>query len=173
MKKTLLTVLAIVALAAFAQAEIKIGIINPPKILQVSLKGKEVLGRLNQLQETIQKKYESMQREIDSLQKEVLSPVLNEETREKKNLELQNKKTELNRYAEDERKNLGLKQQKEYENMQRELMPIIEKIARDNGYSLVLDVTTAGVAFVDPALDITDSVIKAFDAKQAAPAKPK
>jgi Skp family chaperone for outer membrane proteins len=44
-------------------------------------------------------------------------------------------------------------------------MPIIEKIAKGAGFSLVLDVNTAGVTYFDPAIDITEQVIKAYDAQ--------
>ena len=43
-----------------------------------------------------------------------------------------------------------VQQQKEFENLQRELMPIIEKIAKGDGFSLVLDLNTAGVTYFDP-----------------------
>jgi Skp family chaperone for outer membrane proteins len=56
-------------------------------------------------------------------------------------------------------------QQKEFESLQRDLMPIIEKIAKGDGFSLVLDLNTAGVTYFEPSIDITDKVIKAYDAE--------
>ena len=43
MKKNLFLIVALVALSAFAFAEVKIGIINPQAVLQNSTKGKEVI----------------------------------------------------------------------------------------------------------------------------------
>jgi outer membrane protein len=171
MKKKLTLILALLVLSAFVFAEVKIGIINPQAVLQNSTKGKAVIERLRSLNMSKAKKYEAMQKDIDALEKEVLSPALNQDARDKKNMDLQNKRTEIKRFAEDAQKESQLQQQKEFESLQRELMPIIEKIAKDDGFSLVLDLNTAGVTYFEPAIDITDKVIKAYDAQVPAAAK--
>ena len=171
MKKHLLLIAALVALSAFAFAEFKIGIINPQVVLQNSVKGKEAIGRLQALTVTKQKKYESLQKAIEALEKEVLSPALNAETRDRKTQDLANKRTEIKRFAEDAQKESMAAQQKEFEAIQKDLMPIIEKVAKENGFSLVLDLNTAGVTFFDPAIDLTEKVVKSYDAQSAAATK--
>jgi Skp family chaperone for outer membrane proteins len=171
MKKHLLLIAALVALSAFAYAEFKIGIINPQAVLQNSVKGKEAIGRLQALTVSKQKKYESMQKEIEALEKEALSPALNAEARDRKTQDLVNKRTEIKRFAEDAQKESMALQQKEFEKIQADLMPLIEKIAKENGYSMVLDLNTSGVTFFEPAIDITEKVVKAYDAQSAAAAK--
>jgi outer membrane protein len=171
MKKNLFLIFALLVLTTFVLAEVKIGIINPQVVLQNSAKGKEVIERLRSLTMSKQKKWEAMQKEIDSLEKETLSPALNQEARDKKTMDLQNKRTEIKRFAEDAQKESQVQQQKEFENLQRDLMPIIEKIAKAEGFSLVLDLNTAGVTYFDPAIDITEKVIKAYDVQ--VPAAPK
>jgi len=171
MKKTLILVLALVALSAFAFAEFKLGIINPQAVLQTSAKGKEAIARLQALQSAKQKKFESMQNEIAALEKEVISPALNQEARDRKNQDLLNKRTEIKRFAEDAQKESMAAQQKEFEKIQTDLMPIIEKIAKDNGYAVILDLNTAGVTYFDPAYDITEKVVAAYDVQSAAAPK--
>jgi len=163
MKKKMFLIFALLALTTFVFSEVKIGIINPQAVLQNSVKGKEVIERLRSLNMSKQKKYEAMQKEIDVLEKEILSPALNQESRDRKNMELQGKRTEIKRFAEDAQKDSMAIQQKEFENLQRDLMPIIEKIAKGEGFSLVLDLNTAGVTYFEPSIDITDQVIKAYD----------
>ncbi len=163
MKKKLFLIFALLALTTFIFAETKIGIINPQAVLQNSVKGKEVIERLRSLNMSKQKKYEAMQKDIDTLEKEILSPALNQDSRDKKTSDLQNKRIDIKRFAEDAQKESIAMQQKEFESLQRELMPIIEKIAKADGYSMVLDLNTAGVTFFEPAIDITDKVIKAYD----------
>lgn len=170
MKKHLLLIVALVALSAFAFAEFKIAIINPQVVLQNSVKGKEAIGRLQTLTVSKQKKYESMQKEIEALEKESLSPALNAETRDRKAQDLVNKRTEIKRFAEDAQKESMAAQQKEFEKIQADLMPIIEKVAKENGYALVLDLNTAGVTFFESAIDITEKVVKAYDAQSTAAA---
>jgi outer membrane protein len=173
MKKNLFFIFALLALTAFVYSEVKIGIINPQAVLQTSIKGKEVISRLQSLNLSKQKRYEAMQKEIETLEKDVLSPALNADTREKKNGELQNKRVEIKRFAEDAQKESMAIQQKEFESLQRELMPIIEKIAKAGGFSVILDLNTAGVTYFEPSIDITDGVIKAYDAAQPAAAAAK
>ncbi|MEI6614413.1 MAG: OmpH family outer membrane protein [Chrysiogenales bacterium] len=165
MKKKLFVIFAFVVLTAFVFAEVKIGIINPQGVLQNSTKGKEVIERLRSLGMSKQKKYEGMQKEIDTLEKEILSPALNQDARDKKTMDLQNKRIEIKRFAEDAQKESQSLQQKEFDSLQRDLMPIIEKIAKGAGFSLVLDLNTAGVTYFEPAIDITEQVIKAYDAQ--------
>ena len=171
MKKKLFLIFALLALTTFVFAEVKIGIINPQVVLQNSTKGKAVIERLRSLNMSKQKKYEAMQKEIDTLEKEVLSPALNQDARDKKNMDLQNKRIEIKRFAEDAQKESMAQQQKEFESLQRDLMPIIEKIAKGEGFSLVLDLNTAGVTYFEPAIDITEQVIKAYDAEVPGAAK--
>ncbi|MCX6557397.1 MAG: OmpH family outer membrane protein [Candidatus Aminicenantes bacterium] len=170
MKKNLLFIFALLTLTTFVFSEVKIGIINPQGVLQNSIKGKEVIERLRSLNLSKQKKYEAMQKEIEGLEKDILSPALNADTRDKKNSDLQNKRIEIKRFAEDAQKDSMAIQQKEFENLQRELMPIIEKIAKSGGFSVILDLNTAGVTYFDPSIDITDQVIKDYDAAQSAAA---
>ena len=173
MKKKLFMIFALLALTAFVFSEVKIGIINPQVVLQNSAKGKEVIERLRSLNMSKQKKYEAMQKEIDALEKETMSPALNQEARDKKTLDLQNKRIEIKRFAEDAQKESMAQQQKEFEKIQGDLMPIIEKIAKGEGFSLVLDLNTAGVTYFEPAIDITEKVVKAYDAQSAAAPAPK
>ncbi|HOW43767.1 MAG TPA: OmpH family outer membrane protein [Candidatus Aminicenantes bacterium] len=168
MKKQLLLIVAVLALSAFAFAEFKVGIINPQAVLQGSVKGKEAIGRLQAMQAAKQKKYEALQAEIDALEKEIGSPALNADAREKKSQDLIAKRTEIKRFAEDAQKESLAVQEKEFGKIQADLMPLIEKIAKENGYAMVFDLTTSGVTFFEPAIDITDKVIKAYDAQSAA-----
>jgi outer membrane protein len=172
MKKTPMLIALLATGSLFLAAETKIGLINPPAILQSSVKGKLVIERLQALNKEKQQRYDAMQREIDALQKEVMNPALAADVRERKTAELTNKQTEIKRFAEDAQKDSMQLQQKEFTAMQTELLPIVEEIAKENGYALVFDVTQAGITFADPALDITPLVIKAYDAKQAKPAAP-
>lgn len=170
MKKNLFLILALIVLTTVAFAEFKLGIINPQAVLQSSTKGKEAIERLKALQLAKQKKYDTLQKEIDALQKEAMSPALNQEARDRKASELQNKQTDIKRFAEDAQKESMAAQQKEFEKIQADLMPIIEKIAKENGFSLILDLNTAGVTYFEPAIDISDKVVKAYDALSAAAA---
>jgi outer membrane protein len=165
MKKTIILMAAIFLLSAFAFSEIKIGVINPQKIMDSTKKGLEVQNRLQKLQNDKQKQGQAMQEEIKKLEKEVLSPALNNEARQKKTIELQEKQKALRRFAEDARNEFRLAYQKELAALEKEILPLIENLGKQKGFTVIFDVTTTGIAYYDQAIDITDEVIKAIDAK--------
>ncbi len=162
-KKTSMLILMIVGLVFGLQA--KVGLINPQRVLQESIKGKEVLKKLESIQAQKQKEYETRQAEIAKLEKDILNPALNAEARDRKNLELQEKRTQLKRFAEDAQNEITKIQQQEFEKLQRELNPIIEKIAKEKGFTIILDISISGVAYADPAVDISKDVIEAFNSQ--------
>lgn len=172
MKKSLVLLTALLALSAFTFAQGKIALVFPQKIAENSVKGKDILAKLSALQDTKAKKYEALQKELDTLRKDAMNPALTQDARDKKTLEANAKETELKRFAEDAQRELASLRDNELGAMQRELIPLIEKIAKDEGYSLVIDSSTIGLAYADPALDITDKIIKAYDAQNAKPAAP-
>lgn len=56
------------------------------------------------------------------------------------------------------------KRDEEMERIRREMVELVEKIAREKGYGLVLDLQTSGVIFyLAPVDDLTDELIKRYN----------
>jgi len=92
MRKIFILVVTVLVMSAFAISQVKIGVVNAQEILAKTKKGIEIQKRLEQLQNKKQNELQAKQDEIKKLEKEVLSPALNDETREKKTVDLQNKR---------------------------------------------------------------------------------
>jgi outer membrane protein len=166
MRKTLILVVSVLVMSAFAFSQVKIGIVNAQEILQKTKKGIEIQKRLEQLQQKKQGKLQTLQDEVKKLEKEIVSPALNQETREKKALDLENKRKDLKRYLEDARNDINRASQKELLELEKAVMPLIDQIGKSQGYTIIMDVTSrTGIVYFDKAIDITAEVIKAFDAK--------
>jgi outer membrane protein len=165
MKKTLVLVVTILTLTFFAFSEIKIGVINAQKVIASTKRGKEIQAKLENLGKTKQKKVEAMQAEIKELETALQSPALNDDAREKKSVDLQTKKTDLKRYYEDTQQELRRQYQNEMQNLQKDVMPIIDKIGKSKGFTLVFDLSIAGISYFDQTIDITDIVIKEIDSQ--------
>ena len=112
-RKTLILVITVLVMSAFAISQVKIGVVNAQEILQKTKKGIEISKRLEQLQQKKQNEMQAMQDAIKKLEKEVLSPALNQETREKKGLEMQTKRKELKRFLEDAQNEIQRASQRE------------------------------------------------------------
>ena len=165
MRKTLVLVVTVLVMSAFAISQVKIGVVNAQEILQKTKKGIEISKRLEQLQKKKQNELQTMQDEIKKLEKEVLSPALNQDTREKKGLELQTKRKNLKRFMEDAQNEMQRATQKELVELEQAAMPLIDQIGKSKGLTIIFDITRPGIVYFDPAIDITPEVIKAFDAK--------
>jgi len=48
------------------------------------------------------------------------------------------------------------------------MLVIIDALVKERGYDLVFDLSTSGLIHYNPAFDITDEVIKKYDASKAA-----
>lgn len=165
MRKTLILVVIVLVMSAFAISQVKVGVVNAQEILQKTKKGVEIQKRLEQLQEKKQTELQTKQEEIKKLEKEVLSPALNQETREKKSLDLQTKRKNLKRYIEDAQNEIQRASQKELVELEKAVMPLIDQIGKSKGFTIIFDITRPGIVYFDQAIDITGEVIKAFDAK--------
>lgn len=165
MRKTLILMVTVLVMSAFAISQVKIGVVNAQELLQKTKKGVEIQKRLEGLQQKKQQQLQTMQDEIKKLEKDVLSPALNQETREKKSLELQNKRKNLKRYIEDAQNEIQRESQKELVELEKAVMPLIDQIGKSQGFTIIFDITRPGIVYFDEAIDITSEVIKAFDAK--------
>lgn len=165
MKKTLILVLAILALSAYAYSEVKIGVINSQEIVMKTKRGKQIQARLENLQKKKSGELKKLNESIKTLEKELLSPALNAATREKKSLDLQTKRTTFKRNYEDAQREVQRESQKELVNLEKELIPMIEGVGKSKGYTLIFDRARSGIIFAGPSIDITAEIIAAVDAK--------
>lgn len=165
MKKTLVLIFTIFTLGAFIYAETKIGVINPEQVILNTIRGKQVKQRLEKLAKEFQQKTIKRENEIKKLEKDLVSPALNAETRERKAVELQTKKTNLKRFAEDSRKEWQAQWTKEMRKLTNEIMPIIKKIGESKNYTIIFDVQNSGISYFSKTIDITNEVIRDYNSK--------
>jgi outer membrane protein len=165
MKKSMILIFTILTLSIFVFSEVKIGVINAQEIMEKTKKGNQVQKKLENLQNAKRKQLETKQQELEKLEKELNSPALNADTRAKKTRQVQDKRIELQRMVEDARKEMQQESQKEVFALQKEIMPLIQEIGKAKGFTLILDMTSSGIAYFDQSVDITAEVIKAVDAK--------
>lgn len=165
MKKIFVLVMAVLVMSLFAFSQVKIGVVNAQEILAKTKKGIEIQKRMETLQAKKQQEVQVMQDEIKKLEKDVMSPALNDDTREKKGVELQNKRKDLKRYIEDAQNEWNRESQKELLELEKAIMPLIDQIGKSQGFTMILDMTRSGIVYYNDSVDITADVIKAFDAQ--------
>jgi len=179
-----LVALAVAALPAFAQAPAassapapsaggtKIGVIEVQRIVQESAVGKESLARVQKLQQAKQDELQKRQKELRDLEQKIQEQgkSLSEDAMEKAQKDYQGKAVDLKRFQDDAQRELEETQRKELGELEKRIMPIINDVAREQGYQLVFNKFNSGLLFADDkATDLTEAVITKFNSQIAAP----
>jgi Skp family chaperone for outer membrane proteins len=160
------------AAAGFAQ-QVKVGVVNSQNAFNTSLEGKKAQGQLQDKDNKIKADLAKLDNEIKQLQTKLSTQqmTLTNEAAVQIQSDIDKKTTARKRLEEDATRDM---QQVQYALIQRirgEMVGIIEAIAKEKGYDLVLDLGASGIVFFNPTIDITDEVIKRYDATKAAAPK--
>jgi Skp family chaperone for outer membrane proteins len=89
--------------------------------------------------------------------------VLNDAARQQLATDIDRQQRELQRFTEDADRDVQILQQQLQEDFQRRLSPVVAKVAQDKQLHMIFSVTDSGLVWGDPALDLTDDVIKALN----------
>lgn len=197
MKKTFLATVALVLVAGLAAAQgvpgtAKIGVIDMARVSAESQLGKSYAGRLEKLQndintmaQTKQTELQKMDAAIASLQEELRKQgaVLSQEARDKKEREIVQQGRDRQAFLEDGQAEITRMRERAQQQAQSinnefqvKIRPIVEDVARAEGYDVVLDSQVAYTITRD--FDITRQVIQKADevaasaAAAGAPAAP-
>ena len=172
--------LAVAAAPVFAQtaapaapaAGSKIGVIEVQRIVQESAIGKESLARVQKLQQAKQEDLGKRQKELRDLETKIQDQgkALSEDAMEKLQKEYQGKAVELKRFQDDAQRELEEAQRKELGDLEKRIMPVINDVAKEQGYQLVFNKFNSGLLFADDkSVDLTEAVITRFNSQIAAP----
>lgn len=164
----------LVAVPALGQgAPQKIGVIEVQRIVQESAAGKESISRMQKIQAQKQEDLAKRQKELRDIEEKLQNQgaSLSEEAKEKLNKEYQAKAIEMKRFQDDAQRELEETQRKELEALEKRVMPVIDTVAKEQGFSLLFNKFQSGLLFADPATDLTDQVIAKFNTALAAPPK--
>ena len=160
------------AAAGFAQ-QLKVGVVNSQNAFNTSLEGKKAQAQLQDKDNKIKADLAKLDNEIKQLQTKLSTQqmTLTNEAAVQIQSDIDKKTTSRKRMEEDATRDM---QQIQYALIQRirgEMVGIIEAIAKEKGYDLVLDLGASGIVFFNPTIDITEEVIKRYDATKAAAPK--
>ena len=153
----------------------KIGVIEVQKIVQESAIGKESLARVQKVQQAKQEDLQKRQKELRDMEQKIQDQgkSLSEDAMEKLQKDYQAKALDLKRFQDDAQRELEESQRKELGELEKRIMPVINEVAREQGYALVFNKFNSGLLFADDkAVDLTEAVITKFNSQIAAPAAP-
>jgi len=157
----------------FAQQNPKIGVINSQEVLEKSAEGKKIMARLEERRKQNQANLTKLDDEIRQLETKLNTQrlTLSEEAIIQYNSDLERKRTERQRMAEDSYRDFQELTGRLFNKLQGELLPIVEQIGKEKGLDIIFDRDRSGTVWFSPVIDVTAEVIKRYDASKAAPAK--
>jgi outer membrane protein len=149
-------------------AELKVGCVDIQKAMNECQAGIEAKKVIAKEMEKLQKLFAERQRELQTMKEsfEKQAPMLNPEARATKEKDFQAKVRDYQRWLDDNQKEIQQKGQEIERTISQGLQRVIKKIGEDEGYTLVLEKNENIVLFSSKAIDLTDRVIKTFDAQK-------
>lgn len=154
----------------FANAEIKIGVVDLYRVLNESEEGKKAINELQNMADSRQKTLEDKQKKIQTLKEEYdkKKAVLSEDARKTKEEEIERLVRDLQRTQADYQVEFQKKYNEINQSMLKEIIQIINEYAKKEGYKLILPKADMSIIYSTPEIEITDKIIALFNQKTSA-----
>ncbi|MGA2000289.1 MAG: OmpH family outer membrane protein [Terriglobales bacterium] len=159
-----------------SSATTRIGIINIQNAIVMTNEGRRDFESLQKKFEPTQSTLNNLNQEIDSLKKQLQtqSDKLNDQTRADMVKSIEAKQKTLQRQAEDAQADFQAQQNEIANRIGGKLLEVLDKFAKQNGYSVILDVSSqqSPVLWAAQTTDVTQEIVNSYNAQSsvAAPA---
>jgi outer membrane protein len=173
MKKILIAVITLALVAGFSPvfgADVaKIGVVDFEKILKESSAGKLTQKELSSKGEEFKLKLKNEKDGLDELSKafEREALVLSPEKKKEKEREFRIRVNDFKKMQKEISKEFKGIEIKLINQMQKDVFQIVDELGKEEGFLLIIERKTAGVIYRPSNVDITDAVIKKYNAMAA------
>jgi outer membrane protein len=157
MKKKIALFLGLLFVANVSYADLKIGFVNIPAVLEKAPQAEKAKKRLEQKFSPRDKQLVAQQKEIQGMEEKLTRDASVMSDSEKANLEkdIMNKKRDAKRSQQEFSEDFNASRNEELGKLQRRIVEAVRAIASDEKYDLLL---TDGVIYAKPEFDITAQV---------------
>ncbi|MEF3694795.1 MAG: OmpH family outer membrane protein [Candidatus Cloacimonadota bacterium] len=175
MKKILLALILVIGLVGLVNAQaVKLGVVDTDRVLAQSNEAAEISRLFNLDLQNWRSQLRTMDEEVKTMEREfeIESLTRNEAAKREAQARIDAKKAEVGRFIE-EYFGEGGRQEQRYrellEPLTLKVQNIINAIATDENYTMILDTSYGVLLYVLPSLDITDQVILELNRDTVAP----
>lgn len=165
MKFQLLAAMAaslLISVPAWAQ---KVGFVDVQKAVQTTAAGKKAKaaldGEFKKRKDGLDKKKSDIEKMGQDLEKK--KSVLSEEVLGKKQMELQEEMMKFQKVVGENQMEIQKKEEELVGPILEKMKTVIEKVAKEKGYAMVMDKKGQNVLYAVAEADLTDDVVKAFE----------
>ncbi len=175
MKKVLCVLLVSIAVLtggvfsrAHAADALKVGIVDLLKSLNESEKGKKAKAELESLikskQSVIDEKGKSIEKLKADMEKQ--ASIISPEAKKTKDEEMERLVRDYQRTVTDSQAEVKKKEGELTGGILKEIRDVIQQLAREDGYTLVLEKAEGLILYSDKSLEITEKVVKRYNEKK-------
>jgi outer membrane protein len=152
--------------ATVASTSGKIGYIDVQRVLARSAAGVAAREQLEKERASIQRDMDGRRQDLEKLRDELekKGPLMTAEARREKQEQFERKRRDAARAADDFQKELEKKEASLLQKVLQEVGGVIEKVGKEKNYYMIVEKRNAGVLYATTDADLTDEVIRAYDA---------
>ncbi len=160
--------LALTALALPAAAQATLAVIDVQRVVTDSDPGKESLQRLMTLQNAKIEEGRNLASELEALRDQVTKQrlTLSEQKLAEMSGQIEDRTIALQRFEDDAKRSLEEARRTALGRLEERIMPIINEIGKERGFTLIFNKFQSGLVYADEAVDITDDVIRRFNTSE-------
>jgi len=160
--------LVIAAAVPAAAQQVSVAVIDVQRVVTESDPGKEALQKLKLLQDKKIDEGRALQQNISTLQDQMAKQrfTLSEERLAELSKQLEDGQIALQRFQDDAERELDEARRRELGGLEGRIIPVINEIGAERGYTLIFNKFQSGLVYADDAVDITDDVIRRFNTAQ-------
>ena len=155
----------VLALPALAKAgSTKVAVVDLQQVIAKSKQGKEAMAKLKKMYEQKKAEVDKKKAEIQRMREELAkkSSLLSEKAKKAKEDEYREALRDLQHLIDDSKSDLRLKENEMKQQLLKQAINVVQKMAKEKGYGLVIDMS-GGVVYADKSINISESVLKRFD----------
>lgn len=154
----------------------KVGIINIQGAIVASNEGRRDLEALDKKFDPKRTELQNLNKEVEDLKKQIESqgPKMNEDARTTLVRNLETKQKSMQRESEDAQNEYQQQQTEIAQRILQKMAPVIDKFAKDNQFSMLIDVSQpwpqGQVLWFGSSADVTKAVVDLYNAQSGVPA---
>jgi len=160
---------AVLVSAGFAQQTLQLAVVDSTEVLEKSTEGKKVMAQLQSKNSKAEADIAKMDEDMRILETRLNTQrlTLTQESMRNMQADLERKRTERTRFAEDQSREIRELTDTLFGRIQSELILIIEAVGKERNLDLIFDLRQSGAIYFNPEINLTAEIILKYDASKA------
>ncbi len=146
-------------------APVKLAWMNLEQVILSCDEGRKEFAEIQKFVDAKNAELENLRKEAESLRNQlnIQGSKLTDEARMDLENQVDAKETNLQRFQQDTQKEIDNRRVRVTNYIGKRLLPVIEKVSREKGLAAVFYYNSSRDAWIDPTLNITEEIIKAYN----------